>query len=165
MINIINKNILKFKEIDYDILNNISSFDNYLSNQSSDNFKNQLFSKDIPPFSLVNKILIGTINKELNENIYYEFSRKQLNNKDVIKKIELFIPELKKYYLKCKHSKYLEKLNEKKIITLLRQLLRPYDYIINTVEKYSSGEKYLLYSILKKKSICIKKINSIISFD
>jgi len=165
MIKIINKNILKFKEIDYDILNNIYLFDDDLINNDDNNFKNQLFSKDIPPFSLVNKILIETINKELNENIYYEFSRKQLNNKNVIKKIEFFIPELKKYYLKCKHRKYLEKLNEKKIITLLRQLLRPYDYIINTIEKYSCGEKYLLYSIIKKKNLSIKKINSIINFD
>lgn len=166
MINIINKNISKFKEIDYEILNNIYSFDDYsLNNQSIDDFKNQLFSKDIPPFSLVNKILVGTINKELNENIYYEFSRKQLNNKNIIKKIEYFIPELKKYYLKCKHNKYLEKLNEKKIITLLRQLLRPYDYMINAVEKYNNGEKYLLYSIIKKKNISLKKINSVINFD
>jgi len=166
MLNIINKNILKFKEIDYDILNNIYSFDDYLLNNNSiDDFKNQLFSKDIPPFSLVNKILLGTINKELNENIYYEFSRKQLNNKNIIKKIEYFVPELKKYYLKCKHNKYLEKLNEKKIITLLRQLLRPYDYMINASEKYSNGEKYLLYSITKKKNIAIKKINSVINFD
>jgi hypothetical protein len=166
MLDILNKNISKFKEIDYEILNNIYSFDDYsLNNQSIDDFKNQLFSKDIPPFSLVNKILLGTINKELNENIYYEFSRKQLNNKNIIKKIEYFIPELKKYYLKCKHNKYLEKLNEKKIITLLRQLLRPYDYMINAVEKYNNGEKYLLYSIIKKKNISLKKINSVINFD
>jgi len=87
MIKIIKNNILKFKEIDYDILNNIYLFDDDLINNNDNNFKNQLFSKDIPPFSLVNKILIETINKELNENIYYEFSRKQLNNKNVIKKI------------------------------------------------------------------------------
>lgn len=61
---------------------------------------------------------------------------------------------------------YLENLNEKKIITLFRQLLRPYDYIINAVEKYNNGEKFLLYNISKKKSNqLLKKINSTINFD
>lgn len=35
------------------------------------------------------------INKELNEDIYFEFSRKNLINKKVIEKISEFIPELK----------------------------------------------------------------------
>ena len=104
------------------------------------------------------------INKELNDNIYFEFSRKNLLNKKVIEKINDFIPELKKYYLKCKHKKYLEDLNEKKIITIFRQILRPYNYTITAYEKYNNGEKYLLY-VIKKKIKCIKKIDSVINFD
>lgn len=53
-------------------------------------------------------------NKDLNDVVYYEFSRKTLLNKNVIENIQQFIPELKKYYLKCKHAKYLENLTEKK---------------------------------------------------
>ena len=53
---------------------------------------------------------------------------------------------------------------KKKIITLFRQILRPYDYSITSYEKYDNGEKYLLY-ILEKKSINLKKIDSTVNFD
>jgi hypothetical protein len=59
----------------------------------------------------------------------------------------------------------LENLNEKKLITLLRQILRLYDFTINSIEKYNNGEKFLLYIIEKKKSIALKKISSLINFD
>lgn len=154
-----------FKELD-EILSNIYSFESILKNNNDINFflKNQLFSKEIPPIDIVNKILGTIINKELNENIYFEFSRKNLLNKKVMDKVNDLIPELKKYYLKCKHTKYLENLNEKKIITIFRQILRPYNYNITAYEKYNDGEKYLLY-IIKKKNMCLKKINSTINFD
>lgn len=154
-----------FKDID-EILSNIYSFENILKNNNDINFflKNQLFSKEIPPIDIVNKILGTIINKELNENIYFEFSRKNLLNKKVMDKVNDLIPELKKYYLKCKHTKYLENLNEKKIITIFRQILRPYSYNIKSYEKYNDGEKYLLY-IIKKKNMYFKKIDSTINFD
>ena len=155
----------KFKEIN-DIIKNIYSLEDILKDTVDINFylNNQLFTKEIPPINFVNKILGIMINKELNDNIYFEFSRKNLLNKKVIEKINDFIPELKKYYLKCKHKKYLEDLNEKKIITIFRQILRPYNYTITAYEKYNNGEKYLLY-VIKKKIKCIKKIDSVINFD
>ncbi len=73
---------------------------------------------------------------------------------------------MKKYYLKCKHAKYLENIDEKKYITILRQIMRPYNYSIKAYEKYNNGEKYLLYVIIKnKEDNKLKKINSVISFD
>jgi hypothetical protein len=157
-----NSNIEKFREIN-NIIDNIDLFDNYILKNTPK--KNQLFSKEPPPFDLVKKIIYTLINKELNNNIYYEFSKKNIATKKIIEKINEFIILLKDYYLKCKHKKYLENLNEKKIITLFRQILRPYDYSITTYEKYDNGEKYLLYILEKKKSINIKKINSTINFD
>jgi len=160
----------KFVEIK-DIINNIDLFERYSLKQeiNNNNYKNQLFSK-IPPFDLVSEILYTLINKELNDNIYFEFSRNNLLCKNVIEKINNFIPKLKEYYLKCKHKKYLEKLNDKKIITIIRQLLKNYEYNINEVKKNKNGKKYLLYIIKKKKNldngiISFKKINSLISFD
>ena len=72
---------------------------------------------------------------------------------------------LKKIYIKCKHKIYLENLNEKKIITLIRQLLRINKYDLKTKEKYENGKKYLLYTISKKFENNMKKINSTINFD
>ena len=160
-----NKKNNYFKEIN-NYINNIDSFEKYSLSKclKSKNIKNQLFSKE-PPIDLIQKILKKLINKDLNDNIYYEFSRKNLAAKNIIKLIDEFIPELKQYYLKCKHEKYLENLNEKKVITLFRQILKPYDFSIISQEKYENGEKYLLYAIEKKKKIIFKKIESTINFD
>ena len=161
----LNSIISKFKDIN-NLISNFYSFEKYiLKDDLQISLKNQLFSKEIPPIELVNKILNTIINKDLNENIYFEFSRKNLVNKKVLDKFNLFIPELKKYYLRCKHNKYLENLDEKKMITIFRQILRPYDYIITAFEKYNNGEKYLLYIIKKKKILNLKKIDSVINFD
>ena len=156
-------NFEKFREIN-NIIDNIDLFDNYILKKNISK-KNQLFSKEPPPFELVKKIIYVLINKELNKNIYFEFSKKNLVLKKIIEKIGEYVVILKEYYLKCKHEKYLENLNEKKIITLFRQILRPYDYLITSYEKYDNGEKYLLYILEKKKSITIKKIDSTINFD
>jgi len=150
----------KFKDISS--LTNIDSFEKYSIN---DNKVNQLFSKECPSFDLVKEIIYTLFNKELNDSIYYEFTVKNLVNKKSVLIIEQYIEHLKKYYLKCKYSKYLENLNEKKLITLLRQILKPFDFSVNSIEKYNNGEKFLLYTIEKKKNLYIKKINSFINFD
>jgi hypothetical protein len=161
-----NKKNNYFKEIN-NFIDNIDSFEKYSLSKclKNERVKNQLFSKESPPIDLIQKILKKLINKDLNDNIYYEFSRKNLASKNIIKLIDEFIPELKQYYLKCKHEKYLENLNEKKVITLFRQILKPYDFSIISQEKYENGEKYLLYTIEKKKKITFKKIESTINFD
>ena len=158
----------KFKEID-DYVIKIESFENYSFHKLYNSIhinKNQLFSKEIPSIEFVKKILFILLNKELDNSIYFEFTIHILINKNVKEKIQEFIPELKKYYLKCKHKIYLDNLNEKKIITIFRQILKPYNYYIRAIEKYENGEKYLLYILEKKKDInLIKKKNIIINFD
>jgi len=154
----------KFKEIN-SIIENIDSFEKYNIIKKNDNKSNQLFSKENPPFALVQEILFPLINKNLNDYTHYEFTIKSLINKNILDKTNKYIPELKKYYLKCKHNKYLENLTEKKIITLFRQILKPYDFSINSIEKYHDGEKFLLYIIEKNNMIGIKKISSLINFD
>jgi hypothetical protein len=142
-------------------------FDKYVlgeSQQKED--KNQLFSKEYPSFFLVNNILHELLNKDLDENTYFEFSRSILKNKNIINIMKTnYIDTLKKYYLKCKHERYLENLNEKKLITIYRQILRPYNYVIKAFEKYNNSKKYLLYIIEKKKDLSLKKVNSLMTFD
>ena len=161
----IEKKNIKFKEID-NLLLNIDLFEKYSFKKNSDFCKkNQLFIKESPPIELARDIIYNILNKDLNDNIYYEFSKKILKARNATEKINKFITELKKYYLKCKHKKYLENLNEKKIITLFRQILKPYEFNIKSIEKYENGEKFLLYIIEKKKNIIFKKINSVVNFD
>ena len=125
--------------------------------------KEQLF-KNIPSKEFVEDVLKLFIPNGFQDS-YYQFSRKMITEKNVIEKLNLLKPQLKEYYMNCKHKKYLENLNEKKVITIFRQILRHYDFKINALEKYNNGEKYLLYIIEKKKNLTLKKIDSLISFD
>ena len=158
-----NKN--KFKDLT-ELFTNFKSFEDITNNEDKQNYKNQLFAKINPPFDLVKQILGLLINNYPFDDLHYEFTKKIISEKKVLDKIGPYIEELKKYYLKCKHSKYLENIDEKKYITILRQIMRPYNYSIKAYEKYNNGEKYLLYVIIKnKEDNKLKKINSVISFD
>ena len=154
---------IEFQEIN-DILSNIITFDdkNLKKNKT---VKNQLFRENIP-FEFINELLNECFNIELNLSTQYSFSKKIIKNRNIIDIINNKIETLKKYYIKCKHKIYLENLNEKKIITLLRQLLRFHEFELRAKEKYENGKKYLLYTIYKKIDvISLKKIDSTINFD
>jgi hypothetical protein len=109
--------------------------------------KEQLF-KSIPSKEFVENILKLFIPNGFQDS-YYQFSRKMISDKNVIEKIQLLIPQLKEYYMNCKHKKYLENIDAKKCVTILRQLLRLYEYRVVSMEKYHNGQKFLLYKIEK----------------
>ena len=120
---------------------------------------NQLF-KVQPPLEMVEEILgyLGISN--FNEN--YKFSREDIQKKELISKIlEL---SLKDYYINCKYQKYFNNLDEKKCVTILRQLVRIYNYKIVSTEKFSNGRKFLLYHLEKNEFEEHKKKN-ILVFD
>jgi hypothetical protein len=156
------KKKIVFEEIDK-YLNSIILFDeNLLKNK--ENIKNQLFRADISLEFLID-FIYKLFQIELNNATNYSFSKKTIITKNIKNIIYENMETLKKIYIKCKHKIYLENLNEKKIITLIRQLLRTHDYDLKAKEKYENGKKYLLYTISKKVENNIKKINSTINFD
>lgn len=131
------------------------------SNRSS---KNQLFQV-IPPKNLVMDIMKIFLGENIS-NPNYQFTRKMIEERKIVDKINNYVPELRKYYLNCKQSKYLDKLDCKKCITIFRQLIRIYDYQIHSTEKYQNGAKFLLYKIEKSSNHKnIKKNNFTIDFD
>jgi hypothetical protein len=154
---------INFEEID-NLLDNIKLFDekNLKKNIQT---KNQLF-REFMDYETLKMLMKEVFSIELNENINYSFSKKTISSKNIIPILEDKIDFFKSFYIKCKHKIYLENLNEKKVITLFRQLLRVHDYDLRAKEKYENGKKYLLYNITKKMEvICLKKINSTINFD
>ena len=82
---------------------------------------NQLF-KEIPPFELVKKIMILLIPDMTSYS--YTFTKTDLINKDFINNVKPYLEILRKYYLDCKAKKYFLNINEKSIITILRQILK-----------------------------------------
>ena len=147
-------------------LTNIVSLDEYTSSLKDNDIekKDQLFRKNVD-FLFLKNIFLHLFEIELDDNINYNFSKNTIITRNIISKIENYIEEIKKYYIICKQKIYMEKLNEKKVITLLRQLLRTNNFELKSKEKYDNGKKYLLYTITKKKNKYLKKINSVMNFD
>lgn len=106
--------------------------------------KNQLFRK-IPPKDLVIQIVQTFGLKSLDDSS--KFSKKKLKLIKTVEAINELKPQLEKYYLPCKARTYLHGLNEKNVITVLRQCIRIYGYKIHSREKYMKGEKYILYRL------------------
>ena len=76
-----------------------------------------------------------------------KFSRATLVNIKTLEKFESYKEELKNYYIPCKYDKYVTNLNEKKLVTILRQIVKLHNYKVISQEKYIDGKKTLLYSL------------------
>ena len=126
---------------------------------------NQLF-KQKPSIEVVIELLNLYGIESLDDD--KQFNRNNLINLCLIDNLNIFKSKLIEYYLPCKRKVYLEDLTIKKSITILRQILKLYDYVVKSNERWIKGEKIIVYQILPKNSLK-KPINSndkcIISFD
>ena len=122
----------------------------------------QLFRKK-PTFEFVEKIAALYNIKEFKES--QKFTLSNLETLNTVEKLNNIMPELKEYYINCKAKKYLENLDPKRAVTILRQLLKSIDYNLVSKEKYANGCKFLEYRVepLKKGSKVKKKI--LVTFD
>ena len=118
--------------------------------------KNQLFRK-IPPLELVERIVKAFGLKSLDDET--KFSRNDLDKINTVSKITEMKSELEKYYIPCKSRTYLNDLNKKNVITILRQCVKLYDYLVSSKEKYSKGEKFIVYQLKSLQSVKDKKLN------
>jgi len=59
--------------------------------------------------------------------------------------------EIKNCYIPCKRKKYIDShIDNKGLLTVLRQFLKVHDYDIDSREKFIKGTKYLIYRIITK---------------
>ena len=119
--------------------------------------RHQLF-REIPPKELVLKLLKCFGFKNFNDKRCV--CKKYFTRMNVIENIKELVPELLIYYLPCKANTYLTFLDNNSVMTILRQLLRPYKYVIISREKYINGEKLINYSLNNMKNIEFKPIIS-----
>ena len=127
---------------------------------------NQLFTKK-PSKELIEKLIQSFGLSDFNDDRI--FSRRDIDKNNTIQKIQALVSELSLCYLPCKRKIYLENIDYKRAITILRQCLRLYNYNIKSKEKYFNGDKLIIYQILPinkepKKKENVEK-NCIISFD
>lgn len=106
---------------------------------------NQLF-KTIPPRDMVHRVLLAFGLNGFDDT--RNFTRHDIIKLETIDKIYKLKPVLEEYYLPCKARTYLNDINEKNIITILRQVIRIYGYSIVSREKYIKGNKYIIYQII-----------------
>lgn len=107
--------------------------------------KNQLF-RQIPPKEICQQVLESFGIRDLNDTI--NFSRKDLEQIQCVERMELLKPMLCKYYLPCKARTYLNDLNEKNVITILRQIIKLYGFSVSSREKYIKGDKFIIYQLI-----------------
>jgi len=108
--------------------------------------KNQLFRK-LPTMDLFERFvkIFGLI--DIND--CRKFTRDTLLQHKTLEKFDGFLEELEDYYIPCKVDKYLRDMNEKKMITVLRQVAKVFDYNVTSNEKYLNSRKVLQYSLEK----------------
>jgi hypothetical protein len=119
--------------------------------------KNQLF-RVLPDEAIVNKLLLafGLVSL-LDKN---NFSRRDLETLGTVKAIENMKSDLDKYYLPCKARNYLHDLNNKNVVTILRQFVKIYGYTIQSQEKYSQGDKFIIYGLTRYENKVYKSVTS-----
>ena len=126
---------------------------------------NQLFKKK-PSKELVEKLINTFGLMGFNDDSF--FSKKETDKNNTISKINNLVPILDEYYLPCKKRIYLRDINYKRSITILRQCIKIYNFVLKSKEKYIKGDKLIIYQIvpLDEKPKEKKEIsNCIISFD
>ena len=84
--------------------------------------KNQLF-KTLPTIEMINKVLL-CFNIDSLDTGKVTFCRKDIINFNSVSKLNTIKNDLKEFYLPCKARTYLNDLNEKNIVTILRQILK-----------------------------------------
>jgi len=108
--------------------------------------KSQLFRRNPDRYIISDLMEIFNINSLDNKDLY--FTKQDLLNTDIIEKIIKLKDKLLIYYLPCKAKIYLENIDEKKSITILRQFLKHINYNLKIKEKYINGVKNYLYFII-----------------
>lgn len=107
---------------------------------------NQLFRTHITD-DLFYKIINCFNYSEINSNIF--FSKSDLEIFDTVNRLKELKNELKTIYLPCKSKIYVEINSPQNAITILRQVLRLFNYKLMSKQKYINNKKVIFYYIIK----------------
>ena len=106
--------------------------------------KNQTF-RNLPDINIINTLLETFGLENLNDNRL--FTREHMVEINTVEQINNLTDKLSEYYLPCKCKNYLENINEKKSITILRQFVKIHNYKVSTFEKSIKGTKQMIYQL------------------
>tara|TARA_B100000902_G_scaffold104842_1_gene107027 strand:+ start:104 stop:472 length:369 start_codon:yes stop_codon:yes gene_type:complete len=117
--------------------------------------KNQLFRRN--PDRYIISDLLKIFNIESLDDTNFYFTKQDLLNLDIIDNMNKLKNRLEVYYIPCKSKVYLNDIDVKKCITILRQFLKYMDYNLKLKEKYLNGVKnYQYFIVCNKKKVVIE---------
>ncbi len=117
---------------------------------------NQLFKKK-PTLELVFKILTLLKINTPDDFKIRSFSKNDITQ-NILDEIEKLKPLFEEYYIKCKYDIYFTFIDDKKVVTILRQCLRALDYKLESRKEYISGKRLIVYSVVNTKDISGEKM-------
>jgi hypothetical protein len=121
----------------------------------------QLF-KSIPPPTFMDDFLACFGLRGLDDSS--EFSKFTLRERGTVDQLVELLPEIVLYYIPCKAKKYLSEIDEDRAITIMRQLLRLYEYELSKKERVINKKKVIFYSLQPTniRPIYIQHVNDVI---
>lgn len=117
---------------------------------------NQLFAHE-PSLELINNMLPKFGLKDLKDTT--EFSFLDMDHINTLIAIKPFENYIKDCYIPCKREKFASILDNKALVTILRQFLKVHDYDLHSREKFIKGTKYIMYHIVTKQEKNFIKTN------
>jgi hypothetical protein len=129
--------------------------------------KNQLF-RVLPDIEIIHSLLKIFGLDSLKDTKF--FTKGTLIENETSQKLTEMKDELEIYYLPCKAKNYVNNINEKRCITILRQFIKVHGYTLISKERYINGTKMSVYRLIEdnKESTPKKsetKKNIVISFE
>lgn len=115
--------------------------------------KNQLF-RVLPDIIIINKVLetFGLTSLDDTKCI----SKETIKENDTVAKLNQLKETLRKYYLPCK-TLYIQDINEKRCIVILRQFIKVHGYTLFSRERHLKGRKIIVYRIIEDDKHNIKE--------
>lgn len=110
--------------------------------------------REKPPLELLEQVLRYCKMNGLDDKRW--FSKEDLP----LESLETWLPLVEPYYIPCKANRYLHgEMNQSKVITVIRHLLKAHEIELKTQEKVIHGKKITLYQVL------FYNPNPVVSFD
>lgn len=111
---------------------------------------NQLFTKSVDR-DVAERLVQCLGLKGLDDST--NFTRFDLVRVGAVTKIYAMIDQLYQYYLPCKARIYLTQINEKKAVTIVKQILRLHNYSVVAKEKNNGNQKIIVYRIVHNQDL------------
>jgi hypothetical protein len=108
---------------------------------------NQLFTQPVEGELLI-KLLQCYGLKDLQDKRM--FSKYDMMQMQTVAQLTALLDELRPFYLPCKAKVYLDDLNEKKALTVLKQVLRLNGHFLSSTEKNIQNKKIIFYKLISE---------------